>query len=362
MKQAVLLVDDEQSVRSALRRTLRSKNYDVYEAESGQQALQLLETQKVNVVLSDQRMPGMSGTQLLKIIKNKHPSIKRIMVSGHSDIDDLNQAINEANIFRFIQKPWSNENLSAIVAEAVSPVSTSTVATPPTPAPALKSAQELAAALQKAIRNDELTLDFSPLRNIDESHANIDISNIYWKQHSMLQHKDIITTAYNAGFLRDLYTWYLLKNIDEYNRSNKKYRRTIIDIFHTKPTEKNHLHKLFSASLKQGYNFILKISPLALHSPQLNDLLIETYNTNTKLLLHIDNEHLPIKRLENIPISYIEMNGDNLPSTDSDKTEARLKIINEAHNLSIKTILTNVCKERQLLYAKTMNFDFFSTK
>jgi len=119
MKPVVLLVDDEKSTRSALRRVFKKNNFDVLEAGSGQVALDVLESNIVDVVVSDQRMPYMNGTKLLSQVKQTYPNVGRIMLSGQSDYDDLCEAINEASIYRFLHKPWDEEQLVSAVKEVV---------------------------------------------------------------------------------------------------------------------------------------------------------------------------------------------------------------------------------------------------
>jgi response regulator RpfG family c-di-GMP phosphodiesterase len=119
MQPVVLLVDDEESIRSALHRMFRKNNFQVIEADSGQAALEVLAREVVDVIISDQRMPGMTGTELLAKVKKGYPDIGRIMLSGQSDFDDLCEAINEAKVHRFLSKPWDEEQLVNVVNDSV---------------------------------------------------------------------------------------------------------------------------------------------------------------------------------------------------------------------------------------------------
>jgi response regulator RpfG family c-di-GMP phosphodiesterase len=119
MQPVVLLVDDEESIRSALHRMFRKNNFEVLEADCGQAALEILEREVVDVIISDQRMPGMTGTELFVKVKNSYPHIGRIMLSGQSDFDDLCEAINEAKVHRFLPKPWDEEQLVNVVNDSV---------------------------------------------------------------------------------------------------------------------------------------------------------------------------------------------------------------------------------------------------
>jgi len=117
-KARVLFVDDEPRVLTTMRMLFRA-HYEVYFAEGGPQALELLRKQPVDVVVSDQRMPGMSGIELLRAARELNPNAMRILLTGYSDLNAIIGSINEGEIFRFVNKPWSNEDLSTTVARAV---------------------------------------------------------------------------------------------------------------------------------------------------------------------------------------------------------------------------------------------------
>lgn len=107
----VLLVDDELSVLKALRRVLSDEICEVLIASDAGQALQLLETEAVQLIISDQRMPGMGGAELLREVKQRHPDIIRIMLTGLADIDAVMQVVEEIGVFKFITKPWNDDDL-----------------------------------------------------------------------------------------------------------------------------------------------------------------------------------------------------------------------------------------------------------
>ena len=142
-KARVLFVDDEPRILTTMRMLFRSQ-YEVFFAESGQKALDLLKTQPVDVIVSDQRMPGMTGIELLRTARDLNPNAMRILLTGYSDLNAIIGSINEGEIFRFVNKPWSNEDLSVTVARAVAAARTSaalsaatadTLAAPPGPQP-----------------------------------------------------------------------------------------------------------------------------------------------------------------------------------------------------------------------------------
>jgi serine/threonine-protein kinase len=115
---AVLFVDDEERVLNALTYLFR----DVYEVETatgGAQALERLHAKRFHVLVSDQRMPGMPGVELLRQAKAVAPGTVRLLLTGYSDLAAIVGSVNDGEVFRFVSKPWQEEDLSATVAEAV---------------------------------------------------------------------------------------------------------------------------------------------------------------------------------------------------------------------------------------------------
>jgi DNA-binding NtrC family response regulator len=116
-KPRVLFVDDEPRVLTTMRMLFRG-HYEVYFAEGGAQALELLRAQPVDVIVSDQRMPGMTGIELLRAARELNPHAMRILLTGYSDLNAIIGSVNDGEIFRFVNKPWSNEVLASTVANA----------------------------------------------------------------------------------------------------------------------------------------------------------------------------------------------------------------------------------------------------
>ncbi|MBS4099532.1 MAG: response regulator [Sulfuricella sp.] len=117
-ERAILLVDDEENILAALTRLLRRDGYRILKANSGREALELLTTTKVGVILSDQRMPEMSGVEFLRKAKALYPETLRIVLSGYTELKSVTDAINEGAVYKFLTKPWEDELLRAHVREA----------------------------------------------------------------------------------------------------------------------------------------------------------------------------------------------------------------------------------------------------
>lgn len=113
-ERVVLAVDDDALVRRTLHRWLLARGYTVHLAECGAEALRLLDQHpEVQLVISDNDMPGMSGLELLEEIRRRFPKVFRIMLTGTGDLRVLMRAINENEIYRFVEKPWDDEILSS---------------------------------------------------------------------------------------------------------------------------------------------------------------------------------------------------------------------------------------------------------
>lgn len=118
MKRTLLLVDDEEDIGAALTRLLKPYGYKIFRAKSGQEGLALLTQNEVGVVVSDQRMPEMTGVEFLTQVKELYPDTVRVVLSGYADLDSVMDAINRGAIYKFLTKPWDNETLCTNILEA----------------------------------------------------------------------------------------------------------------------------------------------------------------------------------------------------------------------------------------------------
>ena len=114
----VLFVDDEPNILRAIQRILRNENMTVLTATSAEEALNLLSHTEVHAVISDQDMPGANGVELLSRVRDHHPAIIRMMLTGFTAMDVAVDAINRGEIFRLITKPWNDEELKTILRQA----------------------------------------------------------------------------------------------------------------------------------------------------------------------------------------------------------------------------------------------------
>lgn len=117
-RHTLLLVDDEPNILAALNRLFRREGYRVLVAGSGAEGLELLATYQVHVVISDQRMPEMTGTEFLSRVKELYPETVRIVLSGYSELSSVTEAINRGAIWKYFSKPWNDELLKDEVRRA----------------------------------------------------------------------------------------------------------------------------------------------------------------------------------------------------------------------------------------------------
>ncbi len=114
----LLLLDDEENILASLSRLLRSEGYKVLKATHANAALDLLAQNRVGVIISDQRMPQMSGVEFLRRVKRLYPDTVRMVLSGYTDLKSVTDAINEGAVYKFLTKPWDDEQLRANIQEA----------------------------------------------------------------------------------------------------------------------------------------------------------------------------------------------------------------------------------------------------
>ena len=119
MQYTVLIVDDEPDIRDMLTQALSREPYEVLCADSAEEALDIIAQEPVDVVLSDEKMPGMSGTEFLAIVREKYPDTIRIILTGHASLESAIRAINEGEVYRFFVKPCNMVDLSTTIRHAI---------------------------------------------------------------------------------------------------------------------------------------------------------------------------------------------------------------------------------------------------
>ncbi len=115
----ILCVDDERNVLKSLIRLFLDCEYTILTATSGKEGLNLLEKEDAQIIISDYRMPVMNGAEFLKEVFQLYPKTVRIVLSGYADADSILSAINEGHIYKFIPKPWDDNELKVTILNAI---------------------------------------------------------------------------------------------------------------------------------------------------------------------------------------------------------------------------------------------------
>src|SRR5580693_8296180 len=116
-RHTILVVDDEPDVVKSVQDLLRL-DYKVLGATRASEGIRMLEKEEIHVVMSDQRMPEMTGVQFLNHIRGEHPEAIRLLFTGYADIRAVIDAINQGNVYRYITKPWDPDELQTVIREA----------------------------------------------------------------------------------------------------------------------------------------------------------------------------------------------------------------------------------------------------
>lgn len=119
MNRKVLIVDDEPTVRGVLEDAFALEQFQVLSADSAENALGILEKEEVDVVISDEQMPGMHGSEFLSLVRKEHPDTIRMILTGHASLEAAIRAINEGEIYRFFTKPCNVIDLAITVRQAL---------------------------------------------------------------------------------------------------------------------------------------------------------------------------------------------------------------------------------------------------
>jgi len=118
MKHTLLLVDDEPDCLAPME-TLLQEDYSVLAANSGAEALESLDKNSVDIVIADQRMPKMTGVELLTKVRELYPDIVRVVLTAYTDFDAMIEAINEGRVYRYIIKPWDVDDMRLVIRQAL---------------------------------------------------------------------------------------------------------------------------------------------------------------------------------------------------------------------------------------------------
>jgi signal transduction histidine kinase len=115
----VLILDDEKHLLESLKRLFFKEDFQIFTTSNHQEAMDVIGKEKIKLVVTDQRMPELTGIEFLKIVKTKYPDIIRILMTGHADLQAAEDAINLGGVYRFINKPWNPDELKSVVRQGI---------------------------------------------------------------------------------------------------------------------------------------------------------------------------------------------------------------------------------------------------
>jgi DNA-binding NtrC family response regulator len=115
----ILIVDDEENILNSLKRLFRKEPYEILTAMNGEEGLKILDDHQVNLIISDLKMPEMNGIEFLKKVKERDSLPLRIMLTGHADLKSVLDAVDQGEVYRFLLKPWDDEELKMTIRQAL---------------------------------------------------------------------------------------------------------------------------------------------------------------------------------------------------------------------------------------------------
>ncbi|HPR33853.1 MAG TPA: response regulator [Prolixibacteraceae bacterium] len=119
-RKSILYIDDEEINLRVFKNTFR-RDYTIFTARSAKDGMKILENQSIDLIITDQRMPDITGVQFLSMVQEKYPEIPpgRLIISGYSDYEDIEMAYKKYKLFQFIAKPWDQNELKIIIQKAI---------------------------------------------------------------------------------------------------------------------------------------------------------------------------------------------------------------------------------------------------
>jgi len=123
-RRAVLFVDDEKNILNALRRLFRRSAFEALFSETAEEACKILRERPVDVIVSDYRMPGMNGVEFLAQAREEYPHTIGILLTGYAELPVVMGAVNKGQVYKFVAKPWKDEELRVLITQALDLVET----------------------------------------------------------------------------------------------------------------------------------------------------------------------------------------------------------------------------------------------
>ncbi|TQV76011.1 EAL domain-containing protein [Exilibacterium tricleocarpae] len=362
MNQTLLLVDDEAQVRRALRRSLAADGYRILEADCGARALKLLAANRVDVILTDQRMPEMSGAELLRRARRDYPETLRIMVSGQCDVDSLAQAVNDADLHRFVHKPWDDLRLRGIIQKILKAPRRGPVKQAPKAEPALQptrpSPLSLVTDFNQALQEGHIIQSYLPVITAGHGEMTAVEAALRW-QHPDLgtaQHEDLMVLGDTCNADKVLNTRYLcdgLEQLRQWHACKLDHLQMVVRLSErmlANPFTPQLIRQLLCDHGVSPTSLILACS--AINIRQAPDDICGTLQKlrQTGVTLCIDDFRLDqanMMLLESLPIGLLRFNHGNCPYSNTSgiaDPSACQALVDYAHARGIKVIAGGIEK------------------
>lgn len=217
-KPTLLLIDDEERILRSLR-MLFFMSYNVRMTTDPQEAIRILREEKVHVIVSDQRMPTMQGSELLRIARETSPATMRILLTGYSDLDASIASVNEGEVFRYLMKPWQVEDVKTVVAEAAAIAEASFAVKLHTAAATVGAVSNSPVA--DAIKPRVLIIDHEQATSLTVREILGDRCEIVWANTAQLAMEELakqdVSVVISDLMLGDTNVGYILKTIKQLN-------------------------------------------------------------------------------------------------------------------------------------------------
>lgn len=284
-KNKVLFVDDEANILSAIKRSVIYEDYSSMFTLSGEKALELIKTNEISVIVSDMKMPGMNGFDLLRNVKEISPSTVRLVLSGYNQLSQILATVNKIGVFKYITKPWDDElDFLPSIREAVSYYN-------------LRKENEL---MKKAI--EKKNAEYEELFKTKDAlitKTELDVINIKKINHSILQIQNILFTKLRSSTDYLDISEYYLKLINNIYASFLATFPSVIEEFDMEQLIKNFINKTNNNIPIQAdtsdSKFIGNYRLILLILIELTNYIIEKLNINDAVVKFMNSSVLSIK-------------------------------------------------------------------
>jgi EAL domain-containing protein (putative c-di-GMP-specific phosphodiesterase class I)/FixJ family two-component response regulator len=382
-KPILLLVDDEPNILLALERLFEDDGYEIYKANSGAEGLKLLTHIPAQVIISDQRMPQMSGTEFLTEVKKLYPHTVRIILSGFSEFEALKSAINDGAIYQFMNKPWDEDLLKKTVHEAflinfqtskkeqqrlrlinfaiLSGLDVSKYSDFDAP---------LEEELQNALENKQFIIQYQPIVFVESEQIYGAEALIYWQhpEKGLLGPDYFIPLAEETGIIVPITTWLLNSACKQLKEWHSQGHPALILAINLTSYLVNHsdlidvVTKVIESTQISPTQLELEITEsLVMHDIKISIPILQQLR-DLSIKISIDDfgtGHSSLSYLHNLPVNILKIDKSFMQNTLNSTHGADIinSIVKLAKTLKLSVITEGVETKEQLAFLKEIQCD-----